>query len=286
MEAEAAARKEAVETGGRFTVATRQSEETIKLANKVKNELEQVNKGLETLEEKVEKKSKDEKSVQALEQARLDFEEAKNKSVELSREVETEKENLSRIQEELEQAELRVSEATALVKSSTEVKASAIKEAELARDRLTVATRQSEKTIKLANTAKKEVEQANKKLETKSIQEDTKDKKVTKDMGKDQILTTTNTEENKVTSNELYQGKIKIHIDRPVTRNSIRELERSLIQETGVSVISTGGSIDEGACIFIHMDQPSSLETLLSELPVIESLSADKRNLHLTLKST
>ncbi len=284
-EAEATARKEATQARDRLKAAIRQSEEMIKLANKAKSKVEQASKRFKTLKEKVDKNPGDKKSVKALEQARHDFEEAQKNSVEVTREFEKAKENLTWVKGEVEHADMRVTKAATAVKAITEAEADAKKEAAQAMDRLKTATRQNEETIKLANRAKTEAEQANKKFEIQKIKEEKKDKKDARDKGKKGAITSINTEEDKIMSNELYQGKIKIHIDRPVTRSSIRELEDSIVQDTGLTVTSMGGSIEGGAYVFIQMEQPSPLETILAELPVIERLSTDKKNIHITLKA-
>jgi chromosome segregation ATPase len=284
-EAEATARKEATQARDRLKIAIRHSEEMIKLANEAKAKVEQASKRLETLKEKVEKNPGDTKSVKALEQAGHDFEEVQKNSVEVTREFEKTRENLTWVKGEVEHADMRVTKAEAAVKTSKEAEAAAKKESAQARDRIKTVAKQSEETIKLANKAKNEAEQANKKLEIQKIKEGKKDKRDAEDKGEKGVITSINTEEDKIISNELYQGKIKIHIDRPVTRGSIKELEDSLVQDTGLTVASIGGSIEEGAYLFIRMDQPSPLETLLAELPVIERISADKKNIHITLKT-
>ena len=284
-EADGVVKKEENDARDRLKTAIKQWEETGKLANKAKTEVERTSKKYETLKIKTENKSGDEKAVRALEQARQDFEEAQRKSVEAAQEVEKVKEELARVEEEVKQVELRVTEAAVVVETSINAEIAAKKAAAQARERLKTVIKQSEETVKLANKAKNQAEQASKKFETKRQKEENKETKIAEVVEEDQVGPTISTEEYHALSNELYQGKIKIQIKRPVMRSSLRELERSLAQDTDNTVTSIGGSIEEGACIFIHVNQPSSLENRLAEFPIIESLTTDKKDMRVILKN-
>lgn len=284
MESEAAARNEAARAKETLKTTISQSEEMIKQANKAKARAEQASKKFETLKVKLENNPGDEKTVKALEQARHDFEEAEKVSLKAAKEAEQAKENMTRAKDELEQADMRVTKATALVKNLADAEIASIKEVAHAKDRLKTATRQCEETIKLANKAKTEEEQANKRLESQKIKTEKKNARDAGDKGKGEVTETIKIEEEKIIDNELYQGKVKIRIDRPATGSLIRELEDSLTRDTDLTVRSIGGSIEEGAYVFVQVDQPSPLEKLLGELPVIERILTDKKNIYIKLK--
>jgi hypothetical protein len=87
------------------------------------------------------------------------------------------------------------------------------------------------------------------------------------------------------TTGELYRGTVTLTIIPPVDFSQLWEFQNSLRQAENISVVRTGGSVEEGTIVVVSLEKPLPLIDILRGMPSIEQLLKKNDRILVILKS-
>ncbi len=88
-------------------------------------------------------------------------------------------------------------------------------------------------------------------------------------------------------ANEIYTGQLNLEITAPFTNAQLDSLRESLVQVPGLTLVSTGGSVDgetAKAIYNVNLMWPLPLPKILKETGAVESIVVRRRNIAIALK--
>ncbi len=155
------------------------------------------------------------------------------------------------------------------------------KEAKTAREAEEKAKREAEQAAK--ERAKREAEEAKEKAKREA--EEAKTAREAEQKAKREAEQKAKREaEEKIRAN-LYEGMVKLAIASPVDYGQVRELEGYLRQVQGLRLVLVGGSVEEGVKIVVSAEKPIPLVGILRELPPVEQVVKEGKEIQVTLKA-
>jgi len=83
---------------------------------------------------------------------------------------------------------------------------------------------------------------------------------------------------------ELYEGEVTLTIVSPVDFRQIRKLQEYLYQVQDLRLVLISGSVDKGTSIVVSVVKPIPLINILREMPPIEQVAPEGKNIQIMLK--
>lgn len=84
---------------------------------------------------------------------------------------------------------------------------------------------------------------------------------------------------------ELYEGDVQLLIRSLVSYEQINQFKKCLRAVENLRILLNGGAEDEDFMIVVSVQKPMALDAILSDMPVIESLYKEDKNIVITLKT-
>ena len=182
-------------------------------------------------------------------------------------------EKLAKKEAELGAKERLKREAEEARRKARETEKLAKKEAELgAKERLKREAEEARKAREAEKLAKKEAEQAARESARRKAEEARKAKEASKagyDIG-----------------SELYEGDVQLAIKPLVSYMQINEFRKNLRTVENLRIISDSWSEDEGNIIVVSLQEPMALARVLREMPTVEKLYREGKNIVVALKTS
>lgn len=84
---------------------------------------------------------------------------------------------------------------------------------------------------------------------------------------------------------ELYLGRVELHITEPADFAQVLRLQALLSEVTGLRLVSAGGSADGDSTIVVHAEERLPLTNILSQVPIINGVVRGEKDIQLVMET-